>query len=97
MSDLQRLPILRGVHTVIYIVVASSIFVILYAGLTGSQGVWLWTALALVGVEIVVFIGAGLKCPLTAIAVSYGATKGAVFDTFCRSGSRDAARRSSDR
>jgi len=54
----------------------------LYAGVTGTQGAWLWIALALLGVEVVVFVGNGMRCPLTALAVRYGAETGYVFDTF---------------
>lgn len=61
---------------------AASTFVLLYAGLTGSEGVWLWVAMALLGVEVLVFAGSGMKCPLTALAVRYGAETGHVFDTF---------------
>jgi len=61
---------------------AVSTFVLLYAGLTGSGGAPLWVAMALLGVEIVVFAGSGMKCPLTALAVRYGAETGHVFDTF---------------
>ena len=66
----------------IYIVMAASTFVLVYAGLTGSRGWWLWVALALLGTETVVFVGNGMRCPLTALAVSYGAEKGYAFDTF---------------
>jgi hypothetical protein len=78
----RRLALVRGIHTLIYVVMAASTFVLVYAGLTGSQGWWLWTALALLGVETVVFAGNGMKCPLTALAVRYGAEKGYAFDTF---------------
>ena len=54
----------------------------MYAGVTGTQGAWLWIALALLGVEVVVFVGNGMRCPLTALAVRYGAETGYVFDTF---------------
>lgn len=82
MNNAQRLTLVRGVHTAIYIVMAASTFVLLYAGITGSEGAWLWAALALLGIEVIVFVGGGMKCPLTAIAVKYGATTGHVFDTF---------------
>ena len=81
-GDARRLALVRGIHTVIYIVMAASTFVLVYAGLTGSRGWWLWVALALLGTETVVFAGNGMKCPLTALAVSYGAEKGYAFDTF---------------
>lgn len=38
---------------------------------------WLWTALILIAIEVVVFAGNGLRCPLTALAVRYGGEKGA--------------------
>lgn len=82
MNNAQRLALVRGVHTAIYIVMAVSTFVLLFAGVTGAEGVWLWAALALLGIEVVVFVGSGMKCPLTAVAVKYGARTGHVFDTF---------------
>jgi hypothetical protein len=82
MTDVQRLVLVRGVHTAIYIVMATSTLVLLYAGITGAQGVWLWVVLALLGIEVAVFAGNGFKCPLTALAVKYGAETGHVFDTF---------------
>jgi hypothetical protein len=82
MTDARKLALVRLVHTAIYLVMAGSVFVVLYAGLTGAHGGWLWAAAALVGVESIVFVGAGLRCPLTALAVKYGAGAGETFDTF---------------
>jgi hypothetical protein len=76
MTDPQRLGIVRAVHTLIYIVMATSTLLLVYAGLTGAAGWWLWTVLTLLIVETVVFVGNGMKCPLTAFTVSYGAEKG---------------------
>lgn len=78
----RALAAVRLVHTAIYLVMAVSVFVLLYAGITGAAGWWLWTALALLAVESAVFFGNGLKCPLTALAVRYGVEKGYAFDTF---------------
>jgi hypothetical protein len=82
MTEARRLALVRGIHTAIYLVMAASTFTLLYAGLTGARSAWLWVALGLLGVEVVVFVGNGLKCPLTALAVTYGAETGRVFDTF---------------
>jgi hypothetical protein len=82
MTHAQRLTLVRSIHSAIYIVMAISTFVLLYAGVTGSQGAWLWVALALLSVEVVVFVGSGMKCPLTAVDVRYGMETGHVFDTF---------------
>jgi hypothetical protein len=80
MTDAQRLVLVRAVHTAIYVVMAGSVFALLYAGLFGARGAWLWGALALAGVETVIFVGSGMKCPMTAMAEKYGAKAGA--DTF---------------
>lgn len=61
---------------------AFAVFVILYAAITGASGGWLWVALALVGVETVVFVGNGMACPFTALAIRYGADKAGAWDTF---------------
>jgi hypothetical protein len=81
-SDSQTLAAIRAVHTAIYLLMASATFVLVFAGVTGAGGWWLWVALALLGVESAVFIGNRLRCPLTAMAVRYGAVTGHVFDTF---------------
>ncbi len=81
-ANARLLALVRGVHTTIYLVMVASIFVLLYAGTTGYVGSWLWVALGLLAVETVVFLGNGMKCPLTALAVRYGAEKGYAFDTF---------------
>ena len=82
MTDAQRLALVRTIHTAIYVVMAVSTLALLYAGITGSRGVWLWVVLVLLGIEVVVFSGSGMKCPLTAIAVKYGGETGHFFDTF---------------
>lgn len=82
MDRARTLTLIRFVHTAIYVVMAASVFVLLYAGISGAAGWWLWTALALLAVESVVFAGYGFRCPLTNLAVHYGAEKGYAFDTF---------------
>lgn len=81
MTDRDRLQIVRGLHTAIYLMMSSACFAVLYAGISGCSGLWLTVALVLVAVETVVFVGSGMKCPLTAIAVRYGATRDGAYDT----------------
>ena len=40
------LTIIRGIHTAIYLVMASSTLALVYAGATGASGWWLGTALS---------------------------------------------------
>lgn len=82
MNDAHRLAAVRGVHTAVYVVMVVAIIVLLYAGATGYVGPWLRVALGLLAGETVVFVGNGFRCPLTAMAVRYGAETGHAFDTF---------------
>ena len=74
MSARQGLALVRAAHTAIYLLMASASFVVLFGALTGQRGLWLWGALGLVGVEMVVFVASGMKCRFTELAVKYGAS-----------------------
>ena len=82
MTNAQALKLVRGIHTAIYMTMVAAIVVLLFAGVTGWEGAWLWVSLGLLAAEIIVFLGNGMRCPLTALAVRYGAEKGYTFDTF---------------
>jgi len=77
-----RLWLVRAVHTAIYLVMVACVFAVLYGGASGARGPWLWLAASLVAAESAVFLGGGLKCPLTALATRYGAGAAGVGDTF---------------
>ena len=71
MASPKRLFLIRLLHTVIYVVMAVSALLVLFAGVTGARGLWLAPALVLVLLESIVFIGFGLKCPLTAVVARH--------------------------
>jgi hypothetical protein len=75
------LSAVRALHTAIYVVMAAGVFVILYAGITGRRGAWLWVALGLLAFETVVFGASGMRCPLTGV-VDRCADGARVSDTF---------------
>ena len=74
------LALIRSVHTIVYVVMAASVFAIFYAGVTGASGAWFWIPGQLVAIEVAVFVGNGMKCPMSAMAVRHGAIVG--HDTF---------------
>lgn len=82
MNDPQRLSVVRAVHSLIYLGMAVSTVAVLYAGITGRSGWWLWLAIGLLVIEGVALAANGMTCPLTSLAVRYGAEKGHAFDTF---------------
>lgn len=73
---------IRLLHTVIYLVMSASVVYILYCGIVDRFGIALYIALGLVVVECIVFVGNGMRCPLTTMAKAHGAEKGYVFDAF---------------
>ncbi|HEY9218705.1 MAG TPA: hypothetical protein VIO94_11690 [Phenylobacterium sp.] len=72
----------RTLHTAIYGVMASAAFALLYAGVSGAHGRWLWVAAVLMTLEVAVFTASGMRCPLTAIAARNGAEGDGGSDTF---------------
>ena len=83
LTDRQMLAAVRLVHTVIYVINASACFVVLHAGLTGTIGPVLFVAAALVAVEAAILFANRLRCPLSAVAVKYGAREtDFLYDTF---------------
>jgi hypothetical protein len=82
MTDHWRLFAVRCAHTLIYLVMAAATVLVLFAGVTGATGRWLQISIGLVLIEATVFIGCGMRCPLTAVAVRYGARHDGPWDTF---------------
>ncbi len=82
----RNVAITRGLHTVIYVVMAASTLVLLYVGTTGRHVAWLWAATPLLAIEVVVLACNGLECPLTAVVDRYAGGPGRVPDTFLPEG-----------
>jgi hypothetical protein len=82
MDKKTKLALIRSVHTAIYLVMAASTLALVFAGVTGASGWWLGVVITLLAIESGVFVGNGFRCPLTALAVAYGAERGYAFDTF---------------
>lgn len=82
MTNACRLALVRGVHTAIYLIMSSAVLVVLFAGVTGAHGAWLWVAITLVAIESTVFIANGFRCPLTALAAKYSFSRKPLADTY---------------
>ena len=83
LTDAHKLALVRLAHTIIYVVNGAACFVILYAGLTGTGGLFLRISMELVGIEAVILAVNAARCPITPIAVRYGAREtDFCFDTF---------------
>jgi hypothetical protein len=80
-KDSTKLAVVKVVHSVIYVVMAGASLVVFGAGVIGRHNVFVWMAAGLVALEGVIFVGNGMRCPLTTLAQSYGDPSGHVGDT----------------
>lgn len=78
----MQLGTVKAVHTLIYAVMVLAILYILYCGITGTAGTLLLVAIGVVTVEAIIFLGNGMRCPLTTLAQRLGDPTGHVGDTF---------------
>jgi hypothetical protein len=59
-------------HSLILIYMTVCIGCLWYSAVRKTMGIWLWVALASLAIECLVFIGNGLRCPLSDWAVALG-------------------------
>ena len=81
LMDHTKLAIVRFLHTGIYVAMASATLYVAYCGVSGRRDRLLTIAVGLVAFEGLVFIGNGMRCPLTTLAQKYGDPTGHVGDT----------------
>lgn len=77
-----RIAGVRGLHTLIYLVLAASTLILLSVGITGRFMALLWIVGPLLAVEIVVLLLNGARCPLTAVVDRLSGAPGSVSDTW---------------
>jgi len=58
----------KAFHSLAVLVFAAAAVYLMYSGLTGHRDVWTVAALVAVAVETAVYLGFGVKCPLTMLA-----------------------------
>lgn len=77
-----KLNLIKGIHTIVYIIMVSAIIYIIYAGITRTYNDFLYISLGLIAIEGVVLFINGMECPLTNLAKKHGDPKGYVGDSF---------------
>jgi hypothetical protein len=82
MSESTKLRTVMFIHTVIYLAMVVAVLYILYAGISKNHGSLLYVSLGLLAIEGVIFSACGMRCPLTALAKTYGRQGGYVGDSF---------------
>jgi hypothetical protein len=74
--------LIKGVHTVAFVIIAGAILTILVDGLRGQPSRRTGMAATIALAECAVYAGNGFVCPVTPLAERLGATDGAVSDIF---------------
>lgn len=82
MSVQGRLVLIKVVHTVIWVVLSTVIYYLLYAVMVDRIDRWFWWGLGLVGLEIVTLLVFRMSCPLTVVARRYSDSQRANFDIY---------------
>ena len=82
MADRVKILVVNTIHVIIYAVMVLSIFYIIYAAITKTFGLLLLVTLGLLFIEVAVFVGFGMRCPLTDLSKKYGSTDGYAFDRY---------------
>jgi hypothetical protein len=73
---------IKTIHTLAWLSIESCVVYVLYAGFAGRTDKRVSIAGAIVAGETVVFAANGFRCPLTELAVRYGAESGSVTDIY---------------
>jgi hypothetical protein len=68
--------IIKLAHSLILIYMTVCIAYLWYSAFRNKAGLWLWIALVSLVVEVLVFVGNGLRCPLSDWAVALGDPSG---------------------
>lgn len=82
MAAPRALRRIRLAHTAIWAVVEACVAYLVWSGLRGRTDRRDAVAATVVGAEIAVFVGYGLRCPLTDLAERAGAGDGSVTDLY---------------
>jgi hypothetical protein len=72
----------KAFHSVAFWVIQSAIFYLVYKGLKRESDTSAAIAAAIATGETLIYVGNGMRCPLTGLAESLGAESGAVTDIF---------------
>ena len=59
-------------HTVVFLTISAAILYVWVAIFTGTSGFLLTISVTLILLEVAVYLGSGLRCPLTKLALHYG-------------------------
>lgn len=82
MNEMNKLLIIKLIHTLIWAFFVAVIFYILYSGVTDTITIYTWIGIGLIIVEGLVLLLFKMSCPLTLVARNYSDSQKDNFDIF---------------
>jgi hypothetical protein len=82
LSDIQKLNVVKIIHTTIWCVFVAAIIYVCYAGIFDRVNTLVWFCIGIVLIEGVVLLINKWKCPLTSLAYKYTNIHPIGFDIF---------------
>jgi hypothetical protein len=73
---------LKTVHTAVWVIMTTANFLAFYLALMGRFNLWFFSAVLLLGGEIIVILLNSWRCPLTAITAKYTNDRQPNFDIY---------------
>jgi hypothetical protein len=79
---MDKLRLIKLIHTAIWVFFVSVIFYILYCGIFNEINVWTWVGIGMVFAEGLVLLVFNMFCPLTVLARKYSDSEKENFDIY---------------
>lgn len=76
------LKFLKTLHTVIWVIMATSNFLAFYFAYIGRFDIWFWLPASLIALECIIIVAFSWKCPLTYVAEKYTQNRQPNFDIY---------------
>jgi len=78
----MELRVVKAIHTLVWAIMASAVFYVLYVGISGEKQGFVWLAIGLIVLETGVLLINRWRCPLSDVAARYTEEQRDNFDIY---------------
>ncbi len=78
----MELRVVKAIHTLVWAIMASAVFYVLYVGVSGEKQGFVWLAIGLIVLETGVLLINRWRCPLSDVAARYTEEQRDNFDIY---------------
>jgi uncharacterized membrane protein len=82
LTKYNKLRLVKMAHTLIWMVMATVVFFVLWSGITAKTTTYSWLAVLAVVIEGIILVIFGGSCPLTRVARRYSSSRKDNFDIY---------------